>query len=96
MFNKPSTTTRRSLQATATTKPGWLSLADSGVYAGVSKRLIETWEKAGHITVARVITPGNVKGRVLVDRESLDRFIESYIGTPPHDAAINHKREVAP
>ncbi len=74
----------------------WLSLQDSAHYAGVSKRLIEIWDKAGHIIVSRVITPGNVKGRVFVDRVSLDRFIESYIGTPPHDAAINHKREVAP
>lgn len=70
----------------------WLSLQDSAHYAGVSKRTIELWDKAGHIIVSRVITPGNVKGRVLVDRESLDRFIQGYIGTPPHDAAINHKR----
>jgi hypothetical protein len=79
--NYASETTRR-----------WLSLQDSAHYAGVSKRLIEIWEKAGHITVSRIITPGNVKGRVLVDRESLDRFIESYIGTPPHAAAINRNR----
>jgi len=72
----------------------WISLQDSGHYAGVSKRLIELWEKAGHIRVSRVITPGHVKGRVLVDVESLDKFIESYIGTPPHAAAINAKRGV--
>lgn len=78
---------------TTATSPRWLSLADAGVYAGVSKRLIEVWEKAGHIRVSRVITPGHIKGRVLVCRESLDAFIESYVGTPPHDAAINKNRE---
>jgi hypothetical protein len=78
--------------ATATRR--WLSLQDSAHYAGTSKRLIELWEKAGHIRVARVITPGHTKGRVLVDRESLDSFIESYIGTPPADiAVVKHNRE---
>ena len=77
--------------ATATRR--WFSLQDAAHYAGVSKRLIELWEKAGHITVSRVITEGHVKGRVLVDRESLDAFILSYVGTPPHDAAINRNRQ---
>jgi hypothetical protein len=77
---------------TNTSLTRWLSLAQAGIYAGVSKRLIEIWEKAGHLRVSRVITPGNVKGRVLVDRESLDAFIESHIGTPPHAAAINRNR----
>jgi hypothetical protein len=80
---------------TATATRRWFSLQDSAHYAGVSKRLIEIWEKAGHIRVSRVITPGNTKGRVLVDKESLDAFIESYIGTPPHDAAINRPRTEA-
>jgi len=80
----------------ATVERRWLSLQDSAHYAGVSKRLVELWEKAGHIKVSRVITPGNVKGRVLVDRESLDAFIEGYIGTPPHAAAININRSVQP
>ena len=83
------------MQANKTeTNRRWISLQDSGHYAGVSKRLIELWEKAGFIRVSRVITPGNIKGRVLVDVESLDKFIESYVGTPPHAAAINAKREV--
>ena len=74
----------------------WLSLQDSAHYAGTSKRLIELWEKAGHIKVSRVITPGHSKGRVLVDRESLDAFIESYVGTPPAEIAMNANREVTP
>ncbi len=74
-------------------KRRWLSLEESGYHAGVSKRLIEIWEKRGFIRVSRVITPGSIKGRVLVDVESLDKFIESYIGTPPHAAAVNRKRE---
>lgn len=82
---------------TATATRRWFSLQDAAHYAGVSKRLIELWEKAGHLRVSRVITEGHVKGRVLVDRESIDAFIESYIGTPAHDAAINRKqREAAP
>ena len=68
-------------------------MEESGYHAGVSKRLIEIWEKRGFIRVSRVITPGSIKGRVLVDVESLDNFIESYVGTPPHAAAINRKRE---
>ena len=79
---------------TNVTNRRWISLKDSGIYAGVSKRLVENWEKAGFIRVSRVFTPGNVKGRVLVDVESLDRFIESYVGTPPHSAAVNIKLEV--
>ena len=78
---------------TATATRRWFSLQDAAHYAGVSKRLIELWEKAGHIRVSRVITAGHVKGRVLVDRESLDSFIESYTGTPPHAAAINRNRQ---
>ena len=78
---------------TATATRRWFSLQDAAHYAGVSKRLVELWEKAGHITVSRVITDGHVKGRVLVDRESLDAFIMSYVGTPPHDAAINRNRK---
>jgi len=78
---------------TATATRRWFSLQDAAHYAGVSKRLIELWEKAGHIRVSRVITPGNSKGRVLVDRESLDEFIESYLGTPPAAIAMNANRE---
>ena len=80
------------MKTNTTTSPRWLSLASAAVYAGVSKRLVEIWERDGHIRAARLITPGNMRGRTLVDRESLDAFIESYVGTPPAAIKMNERR----
>jgi len=32
------------------------------------------------------------RGRRLIDREQLDRFIESYVGAPPSEIAMNKRR----
>jgi hypothetical protein len=61
-------------------------------YAGVSERTLENWEKLGCFKVARVIAPGKKKGRVLIDRESLDNYIEQFIGNPPQEIAMNANR----
>jgi hypothetical protein len=66
----------------------WIGFADGSKYAGVTTRTLELWDKAGHIRVARV-SPFGTKGRRLIDVESLDAFIESWVGTPPAQLAVN-------
>ncbi len=60
--------------------PRWLGIYDASTYAGVSARLIENWIRDGLIVSSCVKTPGCVRGRRLIDRLSLDAFIESGIG----------------
>ena len=80
------------VKPSATTEPRWFTFQSAAKYVGVSKRTLENWEKAGCFRVSRVIVPGKSKGRALIDRESLDRFIEGYLDSPPQDIAMNANR----
>ena len=60
--------------------PRWLTLEGAARYCGVSSRTIENYIKDGLIVSANVIRPGASRGRRLVDRCSLDSFIEQFIG----------------
>jgi excisionase family DNA binding protein len=74
------------------TKPSrWLTFQTASPYVGVSIRTLQNWEKAGHLRVANV-APMGTRGRRLIDREHLDRFIESYVGAPPSRIAMNEGR----
>jgi hypothetical protein len=78
-----------------TISPRWLTLQQAAIYTGVTKRTLENWEKEKCFSVARVIVPGKSKGRVLVDRESLDGFIKRFLDAPPQVIAMNKKRTEA-
>ena len=72
----------------------WLSFKDSERYSGLSVRYLELQEHAGNIIVARV-SPNGTKGKRLIDRESLDRFIGSFVGKAPAKLAMNEGRSNA-
>jgi len=63
-----------------TVTPRWLTLERAAKYTGLSQRTIANYIKDGLIISANVIRPGATRGRRLVDRYSLDSFIESQIG----------------
>lgn len=50
-------------------------------YSGLCEGTLHNYESAGLLRVANIIQPGATRGRKLIDREHLDKFIESYIGT---------------
>lgn len=84
------------MSAQAHSKTGrWLTFQAGSKYVGVSVRTLENWAKDGRFKVARVIAPGCIRGRSLIDRESLDGYIESFVGNPPRKLALNANREVA-
>ena len=61
-------------------KPKWLTYQTAPRYCGLCEGTLRNYEKAGLIRVANVIIPGSKRGRKLIDRESLDEFIEASIG----------------
>jgi len=71
--------------------PRWLTLQAAAPYSGVSGQTLRNWEKAGHIRFANV-TPMGGRGRVLIDRLELDKFIEGFIGAPSSELAMNSTR----
>lgn len=63
-----------------TLAPRWLTLEGAAKYTGLSQRTIENYIKYGLIISANVMRPGASRGRRLVERPSLDAFIEQFIG----------------
>jgi excisionase family DNA binding protein len=63
-----------------TLAPRWLTLEGAAKYTGLSQRTIENYIKDGLIISANVMRPGASRGRRLVERPSLDAFIEQFIG----------------
>jgi hypothetical protein len=61
--------------------PKCLTFQQAAPYCGVSHGTLKNWEKAGLITVYNIVIPGSGRGRRLIDRESLDQFIEGSVGT---------------
>jgi hypothetical protein len=66
-----------------TLTPKWLTLEQAQQYCGLNARTIQNHIKAGLIRSANVTAPGASRGRRLVDRVSLDEFIEGHVGAPP-------------
>jgi len=48
-------------------------------YSGLSDGTLRTYIREGYVVSAKVILPGNHRGRRLINRPSLDAFIESYV-----------------
>ena len=74
---------------TSTMSPRWLSHESASYHAGVSKRLIEVWRDKGFIRSANVTMPGASRGRRVYDRESIDSYIETFIGAPVSKIGMN-------
>jgi hypothetical protein len=62
--------------------PQWLTMEGACRYSGLSDGTIWAYIREGYIVSANVILPGNSRGRRLINRPSLDAFIESYVAGP--------------
>jgi hypothetical protein len=68
--------------------PRWLTLKGAAIYSGLSERTIANYIKADLVVSSNVVMPGNSRGRRLIERTSLDAFIERGIGGKS-DIAMN-------
>ncbi|QTN34169.1 helix-turn-helix domain-containing protein [Akkermansiaceae bacterium] len=59
--------------------PQWLTIEGATKYSGLSDGTIWTYIREGHIVSANIVLPGNSRGRRLINRPSLDAFIERYV-----------------
>jgi len=71
--------------------PRWLTLKGAAIHTGLSERTIENHVRANLVISSNVVMPGATRGRRLVERESLDAFIEQWISGNT-DLAINRRR----
>lgn len=69
------------MSQTNQTEPKWLTVAVSVRYSGLSRALIYEHIKDETLISSTVKRPGCSRGRRLIQRASLDRLIESGIGT---------------
>ena len=70
----------------------WLGIKQASIYSGVSARLIDNWIRDGLIRSSNVLAPGATRGRRLIDRESLDSFIESGVSNGPTKLGMNKNK----
>jgi len=60
--------------------PRWLTYEKAEIYSGLGTRVLQNHVKAGFIRSSNAVAPGATRGRRLIDRESLDAFIEAGVG----------------
>lgn len=72
--------------------PRWLTYPGASAYSGLGTRVLENHVKAGFIRSSRACAPGNTRGRTLIDRQSLDAFIEAGVSREPAELAMNSNR----
>ena len=70
----------------------WLNYQQAEIYSGIGQRTIQSHVKAGYIRSSNACAPGTSRGRRLIDRESLDAFIERGVNAPPTQLAMNAPR----
>jgi hypothetical protein len=75
--------------------PRWLTYDQAALYSGLGIRVLQNHTKAGFIRSSNVCAPGCVRGRRLIDRESLDAFIEQGVSRAPTALAMNVNRRGA-
>lgn len=63
-----------------TIQPRWLTLESARKYSGLSEGTLRKLIKSGDIVSSNAIPPGSSKGMRLIDRPSLDAWIEKFIG----------------
>jgi hypothetical protein len=79
--------------AKQTIAPRWLTLTQATVYSGLGTRALQNHIRAGFIRSSNACAPGAIRGRRLIDRESLDAFIEAGVGKIS-ELAMNVKKEM--
>ncbi len=57
--------------------PRWLNLKAASRYSGLSLRLLQDYVRLGFVVSYLAKRPGAARGRRLIDRLSLDRFIQT-------------------
>jgi len=62
------------------TKAAWLTVPAGAVYSGLSGRLLQNAIAAGLVRSSIVKMPNAKRGRRLIERASLDRWIEQGVG----------------
>jgi len=72
--------------------PRWLTLTQATMYSGLGTRVLQNHIRGGFIRSSSVCAPGSSRGRRLIDRESLDAFIEAGVGKAS-ELSMNHKKE---
>lgn len=73
--------------------PRWLTYEQSAIYSGLGTRVLENHVRAGFIRSSNACAPGASRGRRLIDRLSLDLFIEAGVGKAPAELAMNSNRK---
>lgn len=63
-----------------TSLPAWFTVPGASNYSGLSSALIYDLADEGCIVSSTVLRPGRRRGRRLIQRASLDKFIEQGIG----------------
>lgn len=71
--------------------PQWLTIEGARRYTGLSSNTIYNYIKSGHVVSAMVKLPGNGRGRRLINRASLDAFIERYVVGTKREADLQQK-----
>jgi hypothetical protein len=73
--------------------PRWLTYEQAAIYSGLGTRVLENHVRAGFIRSSNACAPGATRGRRLLDRLSLDEFIEAGVGKAPTELAMNSNRK---
>jgi hypothetical protein len=73
--------------------PRWFTLEGASTYSGLTIRTLQNYIAAGHVRSATVVAAGKSRGRRLVDRASLDAFIEQGLTRPPSEIVMNRGRK---
>jgi hypothetical protein len=72
--------------------PRWLTVKQASIYSGIGTRSLQNYIKDGHLRSSNAAAPGKAYGRRLIEKESLDTFIERGVGVTP-SIKMNEGRE---
>ena len=76
-----------------TTPAAWMTYKGGASYSGLSTRLLEDAVKDNLIVSSLVTKPGATRGRRLINRASLDAWIEAGIGSAAELPQFNAGKE---
>ena len=78
------------------TLPAWLTVAEAARYSGLSQALLYELIKEHCIISSTVLRPGRRRGRRLIQRASIDAFIEKGIGLGSADNSRGGDANICP
>lgn len=76
-------------------EPAWLSWGQAAEYSGLCVQTLRNAEKTGAFETRAVVVKGRSKGRRLINRESLDRWIWGQAGRQPEPEQLQQTKEGA-